>query len=77
LNRQDVYRALASERKFQDEQTDLSMGDLLIAMEVNLRKAQAAWYRDAAPYRATMDFVRKVGGLAVKAGEQFGIPSRE
>lgn len=87
MTRTEVYSALDSERDFQDAETarpdrpdmvsHLSMGDILTAMEVNLRKAQAAWYRDATPYQATMAFVRKVGGLTVKAGEQFGMPVRE
>jgi hypothetical protein len=87
LERIDVYSAIDGERRFQDYQSSLeerpdmvpemSMGDLLLAMEENLERARCAWYADANPYPTTMEFVRKGVALGVKAGEQFGMPRRK
>ena len=86
MQRIEVYYALDTEREFQDRQTadpsrpdmveSMSMGDILSAMQVNLDKARFTWYRDTDPYGPTMTFLRKVAALAVKAGEQFGMPER-
>lgn len=83
----EVVRAVKSERVFQDVMsgTDLrpdmletmSMGDLLGAIDVNINKAKNIWYNEAPPYPETMNMLRKVAALAVKAGEQFGMPDRQ
>lgn len=85
--RGDVYRCLDGERAYQDAMSaselrpdmleEMTMGELILAMEHALAKAREVWYSDAKPYRATIDYLRKVGGLTVKAMEQFGVVRRE
>jgi hypothetical protein len=86
-SREDVYRCLDGERDYQDamsadpERPDmvpqLSMGETILAMEHALSEARRVWYSDSKPYPATLDYLRKVGGLTVKAMEQFGAVHRQ
>lgn len=87
MTREDVYKAIDTERDYQDAQSarddrpdmvdDLPFPGILLAMEHCLNTARATWYYDAAPYQDTMNLVRKVAGLAVKAGEKYGMPNRD
>lgn len=87
MNRDEVLTVIANERDYQIKMTgeptrpdmnpEMSMGDLLLAMEHNLSKAKQIWYTDSFPYTNTLDYVRKVAGLAVQAGERFDMPERE
>lgn len=87
MNRDEVLKVISDERDYQIKMTnettrpdmnpEMSMGDLLSAMEVNLSKAKQAWYTDSYPYTNTLDYVRKVAGLAVQAGERYDMPNRE
>jgi len=86
MKREDVYKILDGERDYQDRLSadairpdiieDFHLGDNLTAMQYNLNKAIDAWYKEPTPYKDTMEFVRKIGALCVKAGENFGMPSR-
>ena len=86
-HRVDAFDAVSSERVYQDVMTasaerpdmvdDLRMGDYLTAIDVNLQRAKDSWYSSYEPFPITMEFVRKIGALAVKAGEQFAMPFRE
>lgn len=85
--RADVYAAIDGERDYQDRMTanpnrpdmieDLNIAGMLLAMERCLQQAREDWYYDSTPYQDTMEMIRKVAGLAVKAGEQYGMPPRE
>lgn len=85
--RYEVYSAIDSEREYQNAQSsredrpdmveDLSFPGMLLAMEHCLNTARATWYYDAEPYQETMHLVRKIAGLAVKAGEKYGMPKRD
>lgn len=87
MERNDVYKVVDTERDFQDIYSgslsrpdmlpQMSMGDFLGAMEHNLQEAKKIWYRDSPPYTSTMEYIRKVLALGVKAGEQYGIPERK
>jgi hypothetical protein len=46
-------------------------------MEHNLAEARRVWYSDSKPYLSTIEHLRKVGGLSVKAMEQFGVVYRQ
>lgn len=83
--RQIVYQVVDGERDYQDVMTasssrpdmvEIGLGETLLAMEHCLAEARRAWYSGHAPHRDAMGYVRKVAGLAVKAGEQFGMPER-
>jgi hypothetical protein len=85
MDRQIVYFAIDSERDYQDRMTasddrpdmvEIGLGETLLAMEHALAEARTAWYYGHAPHPDAMNFVRKVAGLAVKAGEMFGMPER-
>ena len=86
MTRQDVYKAIDSERDFQDKLTadssrpdmidDLHVGDTITAIEYNLSKARDAWYIGAVPHQNTLKYFRKIAALIVKAGETYGLPSR-
>lgn len=87
MTREDVYKAIDTERDYQDRMTadpnrpdmieDLNIAGILLAMERCLHQTREDWYYDSVPYQDTMEFVRKIAGLAVKAGEQYGMPSRD
>lgn len=84
--RMDVYSAIETERDYQDAMTargdrpdmatHMPLSSILLAMERILHDARSQWYSDAQPYEQTMHSVRKIAGLAVKAGEQYGMPVR-
>ena len=87
MSRQDVYEAFESERYYQEKQIenddrpdmieDLHIGDTLTAIRYNLRIAEEAWYSGSTPHQETMEYLRKIGGLIVQAGEKYGIPERK
>lgn len=86
-NRFAVYKAIDSERDFQDKLTAdpnrpdmidvLHMGDALTAIKYNLDKAIETWYRDAIPYQNTLEYLRKIAALIVRQAEVHGIPERK
>lgn len=87
--RQQVYKAIDSEREYQDLCTasedrpdmiiNLPIGSAMLAMEELMSQARTTWYSDSpeSGYRATMDKLRKVAGLIVQMGEQHGMPMRD
>ena len=84
--RNDVYRAIDSERDYQDagvadvsklNMKPLDAGEIILAMEQCLLVARSAWYGDAHPYPLTAEYVRKVAGLAVQFMERYAAPQRE
>jgi len=86
VKREEVYKAIDSERSFQDSLiadptrpdmiSDLHVGDTISAIEYNIRKAQDAWYIGAAPHTEAMKYLRKISALCVQAGERYDMPYR-
>jgi hypothetical protein len=84
--RERAYQCIDGERDYQDAMSasadrpdmveEMTMGELILATEHALAEARRAWYSDAKPYPATLEYLRKVGGLTVKAMEQFGVVDR-
>ncbi len=81
----EVIQSLLSERDYQDAMEDkkdshitsaLNMGGILSAIKVNLDRAVDAWYSEQTPYPKTTDFLRKIGGLCIKAGQMYGMSKR-
>lgn len=82
-----VINAIIGERHYQNEMIakterpdmieDLHIGDTIAAMEHNLSLARAAWYQGSTPHQGAMEYIRKVCGLGVQAGEKYGMPNRE
>lgn len=87
MERSEVYKILDGERDYQDRATadpsrpdmieDFHVGDALTAMRVLLRKAEDFWYIGAEPHQEAMAFIRKIGGICVKLGEEHGMPERK
>lgn len=87
LSRTAVFSVIDSERDYQEKMGDretrpdmvetLSVGDTLSAIRYNLNKAEENWYHGSAPHEGAMDFLRKIAGLTVQAGENFGMPLRK
>ncbi len=87
MDRSKVYEVIDTERDFQNEMTlrndrpdmieDLHVGDTITAIQVNLDKAKEAWYKGSVPHQDTMEYLRKVAGLVVQAGEKYGMPERK
>ncbi len=87
MKREDVYKALDSERDYQDEMSksalrpdmieDMRIGDIISAIQYNLTLANKAWYCGAVPHPEAMTFLRKIGGLCIKAGEIYGMSGRQ
>jgi hypothetical protein len=86
MKRELVYNAIDSERAYQDEMSsrdnrpdmieDMHLGDILSAISYNLNLANAAWYKGSFPYQESMEYIRKIAALCVKAGEMNGMPLR-
>lgn len=87
MKREEIYKAIDSEREYQDKMSlskyhpdmieDMHLGDILSAINYNFGVAQSWWYSEAEPYEKSMEYIRKIAGLCVKAGEQFGMKKRE
>lgn len=76
----DVFRAIDSEREYQEQLTRNTENDQrpleqLAIVEELCRRAKAAWYDNPGPF--DMNYVRKIAGVAVRCMEQHGAPSRE
>ena len=86
MEREQVLSIISDERNYQeklaadldrpDVHSDMTMGEILLAMKHNLDRAIISWYSRPYPYTEPMNFVRKVAALAVKAGETFEMPER-
>ena len=86
MTRQEVYTAINTERDYQithianvdrpDMIEDLHIGDTIASIEYNLIAARGAWYYGSEPHQAALEYLRKIAGLIVQAGEKYGLPSR-
>lgn len=74
---QDYQKLMSQDPERPDMVNQLSVGETLLAMQVNLDKAKSAWYSGAKPHTDSMEFVRKIIALGCTAGDNFGIPKRE
>lgn len=78
--RQDVYKAIDSERDYQnnkwgDLDSKNSLGDFLIYMEKALHNAKHSYFGQGTE-NISLHNVRQVVAIAVAAMEKFGVPSR-
>ncbi len=86
MTRQDVYKAIDSERDYQEEMTkneesayminDLHVGDTIAAIQYNLNIATNEWYHGSVPHEGALTYLRKVAALCVYVGEKYGMPER-
>ncbi len=82
-----IYKAIKSELDYQNEMTNRSdrpdmienmhLGDILLAINYNFNLAQAAWYKGSTPHPDTMNYLRKIAALCVKAGMLYEMPERK
>lgn len=86
MKRQDVYKAIDSERDYQDysikkEGThvvkELPLGSALSAIKHKLDIANKKWYGAVEPHQEAMDELRKIAAICVQMGEKFGMPKRK
>lgn len=81
MNRSEVYAAIDSERRFQDqrwgtiEQHPHEVGSWILIMEKLLADARSAWAGSCGDIKA-LDEIRKVAAVAVACGEQYGLYPR-
>ena len=86
MKQKKVSKAIVSEREHQErqaadeERTDMiapfNMGQGVLAIDHLLTVAKMVWYNDSPPYTATMEYLRKIAGVCVNMGEQYGMPFR-
>ena len=88
MKRKNVYKAIDTERAYQEEMTNSSdrpdmisefnISTALLAMDVTMDKAKEIWYNDNPidKYQDTMELLRKIAGMAVQMGEKYGMPNR-
>ena len=83
MTRQEVYSVIDTERDYQEAGkqnpnshivSDFPLAAGLLAMEQLLSQARNSWYYEKAPYPITMDLVRKIAGVCIQMGEQYGMP---
>ena len=86
MERQEVYKAIDTEREYQDvvrkirshdevPDEDKSIADFVIFIEEKLSEAKANVYK--LDSHSAMSSIRKIAGLCVAAGEAFGMADRE
>jgi len=61
MDRKEVYKALDSEREYQEKMT------------INVDRPD----NPEDSYQDTMEHLRKLGGMIVQMGEKYGIPKRK
>lgn len=78
--RNEVYKALDSERDYQDvvwpDSAHLSIGDYLLMLEEYVFRGRREWVKEHQPELNALEMIRKVGGIAVRCMEQHGAPIR-
>jgi hypothetical protein len=85
--REEVYRAVDSERDYQDslgpDRTELTsadrhrtVGEYLTMLATYLREAQDNWTRYAGDAKALAS-IRKIAGISVHCMEDHGAPQRQ
>jgi hypothetical protein len=87
MNREDVYKLIDTERAYQDriwqdqenpgQPNPLSIGEVVLLIEEYTAKARAQWTIEKKPEVDTMDIIRKIAGVTVRAMEQHGARPRE
>lgn len=81
-NRDRIFDVLDGERDYQDETwphtegTGHSVGEFLLLLEEYVSRARAEWTRTHGD-DPTMNVMRKVGGIVVRAMEEHGAIPRE
>lgn len=83
-DRMDVYRAINSEREYQDNlwpdhgdtSNPLTIGEFLLLIEEYASKARKEWVVESKPEDNTLEFMRKIAAIAVNCMEQHGAPLR-
>lgn len=80
--------ALQSERDYQEslkanpdhpDMVELQMGSYIAVMQHILNQAREVFYTDSQEneYQDTMEYIRKLGGMCVSAGDKWDMPFRE
>jgi len=89
MERLMVYKAIDSERNYQDKETqnpdrkdmveEFDMAQALLCIEEFSRIARTHWYKDypANNYQTVTPLLRKICGVAVKMCEKYGVSQRE
>jgi len=87
MNRSVVYKAIDSERDYQDSfiekdptrhdasLPDHSVGDYIVMLTTYVREAQENWTRNGGVEKA-QDSIRKIAGIAVHCMEDHGVQPR-
>ena len=87
MKRTEVYKAIDSERDFQDgcikagdthivTPEAFPLGSGLSAIEVKLQQARNLWYNSRAPHTEAMAEIRKIAAICVQLGESNDMPNR-
>ena len=82
VSRADVYKAIDSERQYQDADVNisiLSVGDELVLLSTYLQDAEHCFreHFGSAHEPPTMDVIRKLAGICVRCMEHHGAINRE
>ena len=84
--REQVYKAVDSERDFQDfhwqnpdgsgTPNPLTVGENLLLIEEYAARARSEWSKEGRPEMRTLNMIRKIAGIAVRCLEEHGAPFR-
>lgn len=91
VKRNEVYKAIDSERAYQDGQwpqgewdgtgqqpsNPLTIGEFLLLAEEYCQRARDAWSKEKKPEGNTLEIIRKIAGIVVNCMEQHGAPQRK
>lgn len=80
--RERVFEIIDGERNYQDEndpptELELTHGEALMALELQLEHAKGNWSNQPEGRQATINNIRKIAGIAVRALETLGAIPRE
>lgn len=85
--RDEVYKAIDTERKYQDsvwhrkegedDPNPLSIGEFILLLNAYSDQARDQWLKEPKPEINALNTIRKIAGIAVNCMEQHGAPQRK
>jgi hypothetical protein len=85
-SRVDVYKAIDSERDFQEANKKINeshivdefpLGSALSAIQHKLEVARSTWYNTLEPHEDAMEEIRKIAAICVQMGEKYEMSKRK
>ena len=83
MNRKEVYgvidKELGTQKKsigYTHHHKEAHIADTLTAVKYNLEQAMVSWHLEVNQHDATMEYLKRIAALCIKAGEEFGMKNK-